>query len=112
MAIATGSAGWMYRAGLESILGVERRGATLALDPCIPFAWPGFSVVLRFGATRYEVAVENPHQRCRGIATVELDGAPVEASAIPLLEDGGIHRLRAVIGDPVAVALGSDARGG
>ena len=37
----TGSAGWMYRAGLESILGLRRRGATFEIDPCIPAAWPG-----------------------------------------------------------------------
>jgi cellobiose phosphorylase len=37
----TGSAGWMYRAGLESILGFRRRGATFEIDPCIPAAWPG-----------------------------------------------------------------------
>ncbi|HET9952641.1 MAG TPA: glucoamylase family protein [Candidatus Eisenbacteria bacterium] len=103
----TGSAGWMHRAGLESILGLERRGATLALDPCIPFAWPGFSVVLRLGETRYEISVENPLQRCRGIATVELDGIQVDPGAIPLYEDGGTHRVRAVIGERVAALSGA-----
>src|SRR6185295_7499635 len=42
----TGSAGWMYRAGLESILGIRVRGARLEIDPCIPGAWSGFSVAL------------------------------------------------------------------
>ena len=36
----TGSAGWMYRAGLESILGLRRRGSTFVIDPCIPSSWP------------------------------------------------------------------------
>ena len=36
----TGSAGWMYRAGLESILGLRRRGETFIVDPCIPSSWP------------------------------------------------------------------------
>ena len=58
----TGSASWMYRTGLEAILGLERRGATFSLNPCIPFAWPGFSIALRIGNTRYEIAVENPQQ--------------------------------------------------
>ena len=39
----TGSAGWMYRAGLESILGLKRHGASFELDPCIPAAWPEYS---------------------------------------------------------------------
>jgi cyclic beta-1,2-glucan synthetase len=102
----TGSASWMYRGGLESILGLERRGSALALNPCIPFAWPGFSVVLRFGDTRYEITVENPRQRCRGIASALLDGLPVDAAAIPLLEDGGTHKLLAVIGDPALAKSG------
>jgi cyclic beta-1,2-glucan synthetase len=36
----TGSAAWMYRAGLEWMLGVPARGASLVLDPCIPRRWP------------------------------------------------------------------------
>jgi len=98
----TGSASWMYRAGLESILGIERRGGTLAVNPCIPFAWGGFSVVLRFGGSRYEIAVENPEHRCRGVALAELDGVGVDPGAIPLRDDGRTHRVRAVIGEQVA----------
>ena len=97
----TGSASWMYRTGLEGILGLERRGATFSLNPCIPFGWSGFSVVLRLGQTSYEITVENPSSRSRGITEAELDGAPVDTSAIPILDDGGRHRVRAVIGDPV-----------
>ena len=102
----TGSASWMYRAGLEAILGLERRGTTLSLNPCIPFAWPGFSIVLLIDGTRYEISVENPRQRCRGIGSAEMDGAPVDAAAIPLILDGGTHRVRAVIGEPVPQASG------
>jgi cyclic beta-1,2-glucan synthetase len=97
----TGSAAWMYRTGLEAILGIERRGDTLALNPCIPFEWPGFKATVRFGTTRYEISVENPGRRCRGVTAAELDGKPVEAGAIPLREDGKTHRVRAVIGEPV-----------
>jgi cyclic beta-1,2-glucan synthetase len=97
----------MYRAGLESILGLERRGNAFTLKPCIPFAWPGFSLVVRFGTARYEISVENPQQRCSGIAEAELDGAPVDPEAIPLRDDGRTHRVRAVIGDPVMAEGGA-----
>jgi cyclic beta-1,2-glucan glucanotransferase len=97
----TGSSSWMYRAGLESILGIERRGSFLSIDPCIPAFWPGFSAVVRFGAARYEIAVENPEHRCSGVAEVELDGKAVDPSAIPLRDDGRKHSVRAVIGTPV-----------
>ena len=79
----------MYRAGLESILGLRRRGATFEIDPCIPSSWAEYSIAWRFGATRYEIAVSNPERRCRGVAEAELDGAPVDPAAIPLVDDGG-----------------------
>ena len=101
----TGSASWMYRAGLESILGLERRGDRLALNPCIPYSWPGFAITLRFGNSRYEIEVENPQNRSCGMAHVELDGTPAEAGAIPLVDDGNTHRIRAVIGEPAVVRV-------
>jgi cyclic beta-1,2-glucan synthetase len=91
----------MYRSGLESILGIERHGESLSVNPCIPFSWPEFSVVLRCGASRYEITVENPLRRCRGIAETQLDGVAVDPRAIPLRDDGRTHVVRAVIGDPV-----------
>jgi cyclic beta-1,2-glucan synthetase len=95
----TGSAGWMYRAGLESILGLRRRGSTFELDPCIPSSWPEYGIVWRFGRTRYEIAVSNPERRCRGVTEAELDGATVDPRAIALVDDGGTHQVRLVLGD-------------
>jgi cyclic beta-1,2-glucan synthetase len=94
----TGSAGWMYRAGLESILGLRRQGATFTLDPCVPSAWPEYEVVWRCGRTRYEITVVNPERRCRGVARAELDGVTVDAQSIPLADDGGTHRVRVILG--------------
>ena len=96
----TGSAGWMYRAGLESILGLRLQGAFLLLAPCIPKHWPHFDIVYRHASTRYEIAVENPHGVCRGITHAELDGQPLSEGPIrvPLRDDGATHRIRAVLG--------------
>ena len=96
----TGSAGWMYRAGLEWILGFRLRGKTLLIDPCIPKKWPGFEIVYRYGATRYEIAVENPRSVSRGVSIVELDGKALaqRPSQIPLTDDGVTHRVRVVLG--------------
>jgi cyclic beta-1,2-glucan synthetase len=94
----TGSAGWMYRAGLESILGLRRRGETFEMDPCIPAAWPEYAISWRFGRTRYEISVANPERRCRGIASAELDGVAVDPGAIPLVDDGRTHDVRLVLG--------------
>jgi cyclic beta-1,2-glucan synthetase len=107
----TGSASWMARAGLESILGITRRGSAIVLDPCIPSSWPGFTVTMRHGNATYEIAVENPEHRCRGIAEVELDGKPVDAKEIPLVDDGAAHVVRAVIGAASGAAVTSTRRG-
>jgi cyclic beta-1,2-glucan synthetase len=96
----TGSAGWMYRAGLESILGLRRRGATFIVDPCIPSTWAEYQIVWRLGQTRYEIDVSNPEGRCRGVLSAALDGVPVDAAAIPLSDDGGVHRVTVVLGRP------------
>jgi len=95
----TGSAGWMYRAGLESLLGFCVRGTRLVIDPCIPRAWPGFSITFRHRSARYEIVVENPEGVSRGVSLVELDGVPVTGFVdVVLADDGRTHRLRVVLG--------------
>jgi cyclic beta-1,2-glucan synthetase len=93
----TGSAGWLYRAGLESILGLRRHGATFEVDPCIPAVWPGFEVTWRFGGSRYEIGVANPGHCCRGVVSAELDGVAVDHRSIPLVDDGQTHAVRIVL---------------
>jgi len=95
----TGSAGWMYRAGLESILGIRLHGETLEVAPTIPSVWRGYSVDWRFGTTRYHIEVSNPSGHSSGVGSAELDGEPVDAARIPLAHDGGRHEIRVTLGD-------------
>jgi cyclic beta-1,2-glucan synthetase len=95
----TGSAGWLYRAGLESILGFRLRGTRLVIDPCIPRGWPGFSIAFRYHSARYDIVVENPDGASRTVSLLHVDGVPVEAEAsIPLADDGKTHRVHVVLG--------------
>jgi len=94
----TGSAAWMHRVGLESILGIRRAGDSFSIDPCIPAAWRHYSVTWRRGAACYEITVENPRQHSRGVASVSLDGNPVDPSRIPLVDDGAVHKVRVMMG--------------
>ena len=96
----TGSAGWLYRVGLEAILGLRRHGGCFRLDPCIPSTWLAYSIDWRFGTARYTIHVENPLRRCRGVASAELDGTPCDPMAIPLADDGHEHEVRVVLGTP------------
>ena len=95
----TGSAGWMYRAGLESILGFRLRGARLVIDPCIPRAWHGFEMVFRYRSARYDLVVENPRGVSRGVSSVEVDGVSIDGDlTIGLADDRATHRVRIVLG--------------
>jgi cyclic beta-1,2-glucan synthetase len=95
----TGSAGWMYRAGLESILGFRLRGARLVVDPCIPRTWHGFEMVFHYRSARYDIVVENPQGVSRGVSWVEVDGVSLDAElGIMLADDRNTHRVRIVLG--------------
>jgi cyclic beta-1,2-glucan synthetase len=94
----TGSAGWFYRAGMEWVLGFRVRGGILAIDPCIPRSWPGYSIVFRHGSATYKIRVENPCGVSRGIGRVEFDGKAVPGPAhVPLADDGAEHQILVVL---------------
>jgi cyclic beta-1,2-glucan synthetase len=95
----TGSAGWMYRAGLESILGFKLHGDHLEIDPCVPRWWRDFEITYRRGGATYLIKVENPLAVSRGVASVELDGATQSSNSVPLTDDGQTHIVRVVLGE-------------
>jgi cyclic beta-1,2-glucan synthetase len=94
----TGSAGWMYRAGVEWLLGFRLRGTKLHLDPVIPRSWPSFEIVFRYHSSRYTLQVENPRGVCRGVVKVTIDGEETAEREIPLADDGREHRIEVVLG--------------
>jgi cyclic beta-1,2-glucan synthetase len=94
----TGAAAWTYRVWLEEILGFQRRGDTLTINPVIPKDWPGFRLRYRFQSTTYHIAVENPDHFSRGVALVELDGVAVTDKIVTLHDDTLPHEVRVVLG--------------
>jgi cyclic beta-1,2-glucan synthetase len=93
----TGSAAWMYRAGIEGILGIRREGAFVTIEPCIPTAWPGFEATIMLESSRFEISVVNgPGDGVRAT----LAGAPIESVArkTRLHLDGKAHRLSIELG--------------
>ena len=98
----TGSAGWMYRAGIEGVLGMRKHDNALSIDPCVPRAWPGFSAVFRHGASRYDIVVNNPHGAGRGVSEMIVDGRALEAGehSVQLVDDGAHHSVTVTLGQP------------
>jgi cyclic beta-1,2-glucan synthetase len=88
----TGSAGWLYRAASEAILGIRRQGDRLFVTPCLPPHWPGFEAALRLGEALYRIKVT------RGAAAeTSFDGKLVEAG-VPI-EKQGEHLIEVTL-DP------------
>ena len=106
----TGSAGWMYQAAVEGLLGLRRTGATFSIAPCIPAMWPAFSIRWRTGRASYHISVVNPEHRCCGVRSAELDGAAIDPDAIPLLDDGRAHTVVVQLGDPAARVVSPPVR--
>jgi cyclic beta-1,2-glucan synthetase len=96
----TGSAAWLYRAGMEDILGLRLTGSGLHLDPCIPESWPGFEVTLHRGSTRLDIRVENPDGVAKGVASARIDGTEVADRPLrfDLPEDGERHAILVTMG--------------
>ena len=99
----TGSAGWMYRAAVEYILGFKLEGDRLRIDPCIPRFWREFEIIYRRGTATYRIKVENPHSLCRGVASVELDSVVQAGDELVLVDDGRTHDVRIVMGERAAI---------
>jgi cyclic beta-1,2-glucan synthetase len=95
----TGSAGWMYRAALEYILGFKLNGDQLRLDPCIPRGWREFEIIYRRGKTTHRIKVQNPRGLCRGVISVTLDGATQNDDVIMLSNDGMDHEVVVLMGE-------------
>lgn len=73
----TGSAGWMYQAGLEWILGIQRKGKRLFLRPCIPADWKEYTIRYRYGNTLYRIVVRNPSGQQTGVKALYINGVSV-----------------------------------
>jgi cyclic beta-1,2-glucan synthetase len=89
----TGSASWMYRVGVEAILGFHLRGDTLFIEPSAPAAWREYTIEYRHGTAMYIITVLRPGAVRAGGASVTLDGRVLDGTGIPLADDGARHTV-------------------
>lgn len=94
----TGAAGWLYSVGLESILGIRKKGDSLILDPCIPANWKEYIVNYKFGNSRYDIRILNPEGLNKGVVRVTADGRTYPGNTLTLADDGKEHSIEAVMG--------------
>ncbi len=86
----TGSAGWMYRAGVEHVLGIQKRGNNLEIKPCVPPNWQKYYVEFSFGKSLYKINIF-----LDGKDELMLDGLDCETGLVPLVDDGAKHMVEA-----------------
>jgi len=99
----TGSAGWMYRLIVESLLGLRLEGESLRFTPCLPEEWEGYKLHYRYRETVYHIAILPLREAGQGSVTV--DGIKQASLAIPLVDDRRDHtvEVRFVVGDTRAM---------
>ncbi len=85
----TGSASWMYRSAIESILGFNLRGNKLIIDACIPEDWDQFQITYRKGKTLFNILVLNAQAE----SSIEMDDIRIEGKEILLPDDSREHRI-------------------
>jgi len=88
----TGSAGWMYRLILESLLGLKLEADRLHFEPCLPTDWKSYKVHYRYEETVYHITVQQMHSANDGI-TVTVDGVEQDDNSIPLVDDRKEHMV-------------------
>ncbi len=98
----TGSAGWMYRLILESLLGIHLEGDHLSLSPCLPEDWPEIKIHYRYRETMYhlvirQVSAMDEANGDHGATHVSLDGEILSSTNIPLVDDRGEHWVELVM---------------
>jgi cellobiose phosphorylase len=92
----TGSAGWMYRLIVESLLGLRLEVDKLRFTPCLPSDWPGFTMHYRYRETVYHIAVQRSPVE-NGETQVKFDGVDQHDDTIPLVDDRQEHYVEVSI---------------
>jgi cellobiose phosphorylase len=90
----TGSAGWMYRLIVESLLGLRLDVDRLSIAPCLPAHWDALKIHYRYHETVYHIHIEQTRagdDAMRGETRVTVDGVEQDAQTIPLVDDRRDH---------------------
>ena len=93
----TGTAAWMWLTVSQYILGIKPDYDGLRIDPCLPSTAQEYSVKRKFRDAEYRIRVSNPQGVSRGVASIEVDGTPIEGNVIGYTP--GSHEVTVVMGE-------------
>jgi len=106
----TGSAGWLYRLIVESLLGLKREGDRLRIAPCLPEDWETYSMNYRYGDTNYRIVVVQTASANGVTDSTTLDGVEQDEKGIALIDDRREHAVKVRVGRAVAPAAASSGQ--
>lgn len=89
----TGAAGWMYRIGIEHIIGIKKQGNYLIIEPCIPQKLSEYSVRYLYGDSVYNIQIKNQSNQNTVVKKIIIDEKTFETNKIELVDDGRTHRV-------------------
>ncbi len=89
----TGSAGWMYRTLIETLLGLQPEGNRLRLLPRLPKTWTGYKIHYRYGETPYHISII----RSAEASKTRLDGKEISGDTVPLVDDKREHIIEVTV---------------
>jgi cellobiose phosphorylase len=92
----TGSAGWMYRLILESLLGIRLEGERLRIVPVMPAEWRSFKIEYRYRKTLYRITIQKP-ETAGQMSQVTVDGVVQPEPSIPLVDDLKEHAVVVIV---------------
>jgi cellobiose phosphorylase len=94
----TGTASWCYQAATQWVLGIRPEYHGLRIDPCIPSAWSGYSVVRRFRGRTFRISVHNPQKVCSGVEQMKVDGRITPGNLVSADLSEGEHLIEVRLG--------------
>ena len=89
----TGSAGWMYRLLIETLLGVNLEGDQLRLTPRLPKTWTSYKIHYRYRQTTYHITITRVAAESLEANLPTLDGQEISGTTIPLRDDRQEHAV-------------------
>jgi len=101
----SGSAGWLYRAATEAILGLNKNGDSLLLRPALPKAWDKVKIRLKHKQAVYAITISRGADNAG--ASLTVDGKKLNpAEPVPLSAEGAheIELISAAGAEPPAAA--------
>lgn len=93
----TGSSSWMYKAGIEYILGLKIEKGVLKIEPCIPRDWKEYTMRYRYKTSIYNIKVKNNNGKNVGVDKFIFNGKEFENKEVKLLDDGNINEIEIIM---------------